>query len=371
MQGAQWCPGCNLAADKIAFDAPIAPQQPPPQQPAATPHAIYAPPPTAPSPSDLPPSYARPAVTYDQSATQPRLPKPPKPPKPPKAPRAPQAESTSAGTGGGGRQNVIIAGLLGGAIALGVIFTVLQQGAQPPTIRTGPPSQIPGAPPAQSGAPVIVTPGATTSAEEKLLADPVDGAFFQEFRDLLPGDYQTVIGYLLVQVPDPSRDMYRFDQLLGERLTVLRTANASDISGAEDKVLDELADNMLAAMRAPEYCQASIDPAGGGLDPANTETRHLAAAINTSIVRAIASGRKHNVARAAPTRVQREAFQRGLESRLYDHQWQAYRSGQMATLPPDEQCTIYVAHWTLIAGFSPALSAAWTADQMKQRPAQQ
>jgi hypothetical protein len=126
---------------------------------------------------------------------------------------------------------------------------------------------------------------------------------------------------------------------------------------------------MLLAMRAPEYCQASIDPAGGGLDPANTETRRLAAAINTSIVRAIASGRKHNIRREAPNRIQSTAFQNALKDRLYDHQWQAYRSGQMATLPPDEQCAIYVANWTLIAGFSPAVSASWTAEQMKQ-PAQ-
>ena len=234
------------------------------------------------------------------------------------------------------------------------------------TIGTAAPGQSPGAPGAQPAPPIVVKPGTTTSAEAKLLADPIDGLFFEEFRDLLPGDYQTVMGYLLVQVPDPTRDMYRFEKLLGERLGVLRQANASDIAGAEDSVLDEMADNMLLAMRAPEYCQASIDPAGGGLDPANTETRRLAAAINTSIVRAIASGRKHNIRREGPNRIQSTAFQNALKDRLYDHQWQAYRSGQMATLPPDEQCAIYVANWTLIAGFSPAVSASWTAEQMKQ-----
>jgi|JI10StandDraft_1071094.scaffolds.fasta_scaffold00826_30 hypothetical protein len=370
MQGARWCPGCNLTADKIAFGAPLPPQQAAPET--AAPHTAYAPPPAAP-PSDSPPSYARPAVIYDQAPPQPRPPKPPKPPKPPRPPRPPKAESTgddSAGASGGTRQNLIIAGVLGSAVALGMIFTVLQQGAQPPTlattIGTATPGQSPGAPGAQPAPPIVVKPGTTTSAEARLLADPIDGLFFEEFRDRLPGDYQTVMGYLLVQVPDPARDMYRFEKLLGERLGVLRQSNASDIAGAEDSVLDEMADNMLFAMRAPEYCQASIDPAGGGLDPANTETRRLAAAINTSIVRAIASGRKHNIRREAPNRIQSTAFQNALKDRLYDHQWQAYRSGQMATLPPDEQCAIYVANWTLIAGFSPAVSASWTAEQMKQ-----
>ncbi len=332
MQGARWCPGCNLAADKIAFGAPIAPEQ-------AT---------TAPQPADAPPSppsQARLAAVSDQPPQSAREPRPPKPPKVPRPPRPPQPEGPVNHT----RQNLIIGGVLGSAVVLAIAVTFLQPG----TVQ----------------APSISQPGAATGAEATLLADPIDGPFLQEFRDLLPGDYAAVMGYLLVQVPDPARDMRRFDQLLGERLGVLRFANAQDVAGAQDSVLDELADNMLRAMRAPEYCQAAINPSSGGLDPANVETRRLAAAINTSIVRAIASGRKHQVARAPPTPAQSAAFQAGLRNLLYEHQWQAYRANAMGRLPPDEQCAIYVAHWTLIAGYPPALSASWTSDQMKQ-PAQ-
>lgn len=240
-----------------------------------------------------------------------------------------------------------------------------QQAAANPTPA---PASPPATPPPTPPAPPPATPS-RESAEARLLADPIDGPFFREFRDTLPGDYSAVMGYLLVQVPDPARDMQRFDELLGERLGVMRFANAQDVAGASDAVLDEMADNMLNAMRAPEYCQASIDPTIGGLDPANTFTRRLGVKINLSIIRAIASGRQGRVAREEPTPKQVDDFNTSLQKKLHVRQWQAYLAGAMDRLPPDEQCAIYVGVWNVIADYPPALSAIWTASQMAQ-PAQ-
>ena len=120
---------------------------------------------------------------------------------------------------------------------------------------------------------------------------------------------------------------------------------------------------MLGAMRAPELCQASIDPTGL-LDRANTNARRLASASNTSIVQAIASGKTHQVARPAPTRAQVASFNAALQRKLYDRQWQAYDGGTLASLPPDEQCSVHVGVWDVIASYPPELSAIWTAQQM-------
>lgn len=339
MQGARMCPGCNLGAEKIQFGAaaqPAAQHTAPPHQSAVT----YAPPPP---------------------------PKQPKPPKSPKQQPPPQAEGA---TGSNTKQYIIIGAVLGGAIILAGALTFLQYNPQL-LASLAPPAQITAPQQPQQPQPAPTTPArpgipTQAAAEAHLLADPIDGPFFGEFRDLLPADYAAMMSDLLAQVPDPARDMAGFDKLLGKKLEDLRIANAAAIGGAEDSVLDEMAGNMLMAMRAPEYCQAAIDPAGGGLDPGNTVTRRLGAKISLSIVRAIASGRKHAIVRPPLTAAQHASFQSGLEARLYDRQWEAYQTGTMANLPPDEQCAIYVAHWTLIAGYGPALSAAWTADQMKQ-----
>lgn len=325
-RGARWCPGCNLAADKIPFGAPAASASPLPS--AATAQTQQAPPETH-----------EPANAHAPPPSQP----------------AGAADSKT-------RRRLILGGGLGSVMILVIAAWLMQPPSPPLSASLATPSRLPDLP---GLAPLGQAVPAQASAEAGLLADPIDGLFFQEFRQLLPTEYAAMIGGLLTQVPDPSRDMRRFNALLGERLTALRIASSSDIVAATDTVLDELADAMLAAMRAPEYCQAAIAPGGDGLDPANTQTRRLAAALNTSIVRAIASGRKHAIRREPPTRLQAEAFQRGLKKQLYDHQWDAFRTGAMSSLPPDEQCAIYVAHWTLIAGFAPQASAIWTADQMK------
>ncbi len=204
------------------------------------------------------------------------------------------------------------------------------------------------------------------SAEAALLADRIDGPFFREFKEALPGDYSAIMGFLLVQAPDPIRDMARFDALLGERLGAMRLANAQDIAGAADSVLDEMADNMLRAMRTPEYCQPALDPTMGGISAENRPARQVAAQLNTSIIRAIASGRQQRAARAAPTATQVADFNVALEQMLTPSRWQAYQSGSMDALPPDEQCAIHVGFWDVIAGYPPALSAVWTAQQMAQ-----
>ena len=336
LQGAKWCPGCDLPADKISFGAPA------PQAAAAQP--IVASDPAPPKP------------TRERPPAKPAQERPPRPPRTPGAGFRLNTLTQGTVTLGNkviGKQTLILAA----AGAVFAVFAVMIVAMQISAQRPPPFGLLPGSP--QSGA--------SPNAEATLLADPIDGQFFLAFKEALPADYTAIMGYLLVQVPDPQRAMERFDKLLGERLEVLRLANASYIASAETGVLDRMADAMLAAMRAPELCQASIDPTGL-LDRANTNARRLSSASNTSIVRAIASGKKHQVARPAPTRAQVASFNAALERKLYDRQWQAYNGGAPASLPPDEQCSVYVGVWDVIASYPPELSAMWTAQQMGQPP---
>ena len=344
LQGAKWCPGCDLPADKISFGAPA---EPAPQAAAA----------------------AQPSFTGDATSAHPPRERPPAKPaqeRPPHPPRTPGAgfslNTLTQGTITLGnkvvRKQTLILAAAGAVFAVfAVMIVAMQISAQRPPPYGIAGGLLPGSP--QSGA--------SPNAEATLMADPIDGQFFLAFKEALPADYTAVMGYLLVQAPDPQRAMERFDKLLGERLEVLRLANASYIASAETGVLDRMADAMLAAMRAPELCQASIDPTGL-LDRANTHARRLSSASNTSIVQAIASGKKHQVARPAPTRAQVASFNAALERKLYDRQWQAYNGGALASLPPDEQCSVYVGVWDVIASYPPELSAIWTAQQMGQPP---
>ncbi|OYX49681.1 MAG: hypothetical protein B7Y90_07405 [Alphaproteobacteria bacterium 32-64-14] len=322
MQGAKWCPGCDLPADKISFGAP-APQ-------AAT---------------------AQPSVASDPASTKPARERPPHPPGTGFNFNTLTQGAVTLGNKVVGKQTLILAAAGAVFAIFAVVIVTLQISAQRP-----PPFGLPPGSPQSA---------ASLNAEAVLLADPIDGQFFLAFKEALPADYTAVMGYLLVQAPDPQRATQRFDKLLGERLEVLRLANASYIASAETSVLDRMADTMLAAMRAPELCQASIDPTGL-VDRANTHARRLSSASNTSIVQAIASGRKHQVARPAPTRAQVAAFNAALQRQLYDRQWQAYSGGALASLPPDEQCSVHVGVWDVIASYPPGLSAIWTAQQMGQ-----
>ena len=332
MQGAKWCPGCDLPADKISFGASAAPAPQPAAQPGFTGDATSAEPSPAKPAQDRPLRSSRtPGTAFNlNSLTQ---------------------GTVTLGNKAVRKQTLILAaaGAVFGVFA--VMIVAMQISAQ----RPPPFGLLPGSPQA----------AANPKAEATLMADPIDGQFFLAFKEALPADYAAVMGYLLVQVPDPQRETERFDRLLGERLEVLRLANASYIASAQTSVLDRMADAMLAAMRAPELCQASIDPTGL-LDRANTNARRLASASNTSIVQAIASGKTHQVARPAPTRAHVASFNAALQRRLYDRQWQAYHGGTLASLPPDEQCSVHVGVWDVIASYPPELSAIWTAQQMSQ-----
>src|SRR5690606_14414763 len=126
-----------------------------------------------------------------------------KAPKAPKASRPPGLEGAAKRK----RQDLIVVGLLGVAIILAGAITYLQFGGHQglagmayitpvasPSPQPASPSAIPARPTQES-------------AEVQLLADPIDGPFFREFRELLPADYATVMSGLLAEIPDPSRDM--------------------------------------------------------------------------------------------------------------------------------------------------------------------
>lgn len=222
--------------------------------------------------------------------------------------------------------------------------------------------------PADVGTPMTPA-GIPASGEAALLAEPVDGPFFILFKQLLPDDYGRIVGPLLVQVPDPITDADRFDALLLDQLEILQRVNGDTIARAQSSVLAELAANMQRALRTPEICHAGLQRTP--LAHSNIEARRIASASNTSLIRAIASGRTSKLVREQPTTQQVEAFYQTLKSRLLANQWTFFESGRMGELPVDQQCAILAAYWGVIAGYSQEDAARWTAWQMSALNGQQ
>lgn len=222
---------------------------------------------------------------------------------------------------------------------------------------------------APPSAPIPAAPAPSTrevpaAAEALMIADPIDGPFYITFKQLLPADYTAIFAPLLVQVPDPQREHDRFDELLSGQLEAFQARNARAIVAAETPVLAEMAANMQRAMRTTEICHAAMQGAYQPLRLANIEARRIAAASNLSLIRAVASGRTAGVARVPPSPTQVQDFNRDLQKRLTAQQWTNFQSGQLATLPVNDQCIVMAAYWSVIASYPPEEAAQWTAHQM-------
>lgn len=221
--------------------------------------------------------------------------------------------------------------------------------------------------PASGPVPAAPAPSARevpATAEALMIADPIDGPFYITFRQLLPADYTVIFAPLLAQVPDPQREHDRFDALLSDQLEAFQTRNARAIIAAETAVLAEMAANMQRAMRTTEICHAAMQGTYQPLPLTNIEARRIAAASNLSLIRAVASGRSAGVARVPPSPTQVQEFNRELQKRLTTQQWTSFQSGQLTSLPINDQCIIMAAYWSVIASYPPEEAAQWTAHQM-------
>lgn len=235
---------------------------------------------------------------------------------------------------------------------------------RPALTRPGGASALP-ARPEGTGSPAPATPREIPAASEALLiADPIDGPFFVTFKKLLPTDYTAMLAPLLTQVPDPLKEHDRFDELLSTQLEAFQTRNARAIIAAETPVLAEMAVNLQRAMRTTEICHAAMTGTFQPLPLANIEARRIAAASNLSLIRAVASGRSASVARVAPSPTQQQDFNNDLQKRLTNQQWTSFQSGQLASLPINDQCIVMAAYWSIIAEYPPEEAAQWMAHQM-------
>ena len=202
------------------------------------------------------------------------------------------------------------------------------------------------------------------TAEALMIADPIDGPFYITFKQLLPADYTAIFAPLLAQVPDPQREHDRFDALLSDQLEAFQARNARAIIAADTPVLAEMAANMQRAMRTIEICHAAMQGTYQPLPLTNIEARRIAAASNLSLIRAVASGRSAGIARVPPSPTQMQDFNRELQKRLTTQQWTSFQSGQLTSLPINDQCIIMAAYWSVIASYPPEEAAQWTAHQM-------
>ncbi len=221
--------------------------------------------------------------------------------------------------------------------------------------------------PASGPVPAAPAPSARevpATAEALMIADPIDGPFYITFKQLLPADYTAIFAPLLAQVPDPQREHDRFDALLSDQLEAFQTRNARAIIAADTPVLAEMAANMQRAMRTTEICHAAMQGMYQPLPLTNIEARRIAAASNLSLIRAVASGRSAGVARVPPSPTQMQDFNRELQKRLTTQQWTSFQSGQLTSLPINDQCIIMAAYWSVIASYPPEEAAQWTAHQM-------
>ena len=223
--------------------------------------------------------------------------------------------------------------------------------------------------PAPAAGPIPAAPAPSArevpaAAEALMIVDPIDGPFYLTFKQLLPADYTAIFAPLLAQVPDPQREHDRFDELLSGQLESFQARNARAIVAAETPVLAEMAANMQRSMRTTEICHAAMQGAYQPLPLDNIEARRIAAASNLSLIRAVASGRSASVARVPPSPTQVQDFNRDLQKRLTTQQWTSFQSGQLATLPVNDQCIVMAAYWSVIASYPPEEAAQWTAHQM-------
>lgn len=217
--------------------------------------------------------------------------------------------------------------------------------------------------PAPGAAPdAAFTSTVPAAGEAILIADPVDGPFYVLFKQQLPADYAATLGPLLAQVSDPSQEPARFDALLSEKLEALQRANAVAIAQAETPVLAGMAAGMHRSLRTPDICRAAMT--NTQLDHGHLDARHVAAASNMALVRAVASGRASKVSRQPPQAQDIEAFNRELQARLPARIWPIYLAGEMGDLPVEDQCAILSAYWGIIAGYPAEKAAQWTAWQM-------
>lgn len=228
----------------------------------------------------------------------------------------------------------------------------------------------PGGAPAPASGPIPAAPAPSArevpaAAEALMIADPIDGAFYVTFKQLLPADYTAIFAPLLAQVPDPQREHDRFDELLSGQLEAFQARNARTIIAAETPVLAEMAANMQRAMRTTEICHAAMQGAYQPLPLTNIEARRIATASNLSLIRAVASGRSAGVARVPPSPTQVQDFNRDLQKRLTAQQWTSFQSGQLTSLPVTDQCIVMAAYWSVIASYPPEEAAQWTAHQMR------
>ena len=223
------------------------------------------------------------------------------------------------------------------------------------------------APSASVPIPAAPTPPPTeipAAGEALMIADPIDGAFYVTFKQLLPADYTAIFAPLLAQVPDPQREHDRFDALLSDQLEAFQARNARAIIAAETPVLAEMAANMQRAMRTTEICHAAMQGTYQPLPLANIEARRIAAASNLSLIRAVASGRSAGVARVPPSPTQVQDFNRDLQKRLTTQQWTSFQAGQLGNLPVNDQCIVMAAYWSVIASYPPEEAAQWAAHHM-------
>ena len=197
--------------------------------------------------------------------------------------------------------------------------------------------------------------------EKNLMADPLNGPFITEFKQLLPEEYAAIIPPLLARAVDEPETANAFDTIFIQKMQAFQTQNIPAMAGAETAVLADFAGKQRDVVQTPRLCEAMLAETPKPLDPADTAGRKTVIARDIALLRAVASGRQHAIKRGAPTDEQDIAFSAQVEPKLTPAQVTALTDGSVATMPVRDRCPIVAVYWSTIAGLPAEESALWTA----------
>ena len=197
--------------------------------------------------------------------------------------------------------------------------------------------------------------------ERDLLADPINGPFMAEFKQLLPAEYAAIVPPLLARAVDDPEAAKAFDATFLQKMQAFQAEHVPAMAGAETAVLAEFAGKQRDVMQTPRLCEAMLADTPQSLDPADAEGRKTVVARDIALLRAVASGRQHGIKRGEPTEEQDIAFSAQMEPKLTPAQVAALTDGSVASMSAHDRCPIVAAYWTVIAGLPSEESANWTA----------